>query len=87
MDQVTQENAALVEEATAATKAMDDQCRRLIEAVAVFRLEGGAARHAPAAPPATVAVPRARPLPARLTEAAPPRPKKAANSGEDWTEF
>ncbi|VVE88070.1 methyl-accepting chemotaxis protein [Pandoraea bronchicola] len=41
MDQVTQQNAALVEEATAAAGSLEDQARQLREAVAVFRLAGG----------------------------------------------
>jgi methyl-accepting chemotaxis protein len=40
MDQVTQQNAALVEEAAAAADAMQDQARSLAEAVSVFRLAG-----------------------------------------------
>ena len=43
MDQVTQQNAALVEEAAAAAEAMQEQSSRLADAVAVFRvgLESG----------------------------------------------
>jgi methyl-accepting chemotaxis protein len=37
MDQVTQQNAALVEEAAAAAEAMQDQAARLAQAVSVFR--------------------------------------------------
>ncbi|QBE65150.1 methyl-accepting chemotaxis protein [Pseudoduganella lutea] len=39
MDQVTQQNAALVEQAAAAAAAMQDQAGRLADAVAVFRLD------------------------------------------------
>jgi methyl-accepting chemotaxis protein I, serine sensor receptor len=45
MDQVTQQNAALVEEAAAAAGALEDQANRLNAAVAIFEL-GGAARRA-----------------------------------------
>jgi methyl-accepting chemotaxis protein-1 (serine sensor receptor) len=38
MDQVTQQNAALVEQAAAAAQALKDQARRMERAVAVFRL-------------------------------------------------
>ncbi len=41
MDQVTQQNAALVEQATAAAGSLEDQARHLREAVAVFRLADG----------------------------------------------
>ncbi len=47
MDQVTQQNAALVEEATAASRALEEQAEALATSVAVFQLEqGGAARAA-----------------------------------------
>jgi methyl-accepting chemotaxis protein len=39
MDQVTQQNAALVEEAAAASAAMQEQAARLAQAVSVFKLE------------------------------------------------
>ena len=39
MDQVTQQNAALVEEAAAAAASMQDQSSRLAEAVSVFKLD------------------------------------------------
>ena len=37
MDQVTQQNAALVEEAAAAAESMQDQAGKLVEAVSIFR--------------------------------------------------
>jgi methyl-accepting chemotaxis protein len=42
MDQVTQQNAALVEEAAAATESMQEQAHNLAQAVSVFKLDGGA---------------------------------------------
>jgi methyl-accepting chemotaxis protein len=42
MDQVTQQNAALVEEAAAAAQSMQEQAASLVQAVSVFRLEAGA---------------------------------------------
>ncbi|CAB3899210.1 methyl-accepting chemotaxis protein [Achromobacter ruhlandii] len=41
MDEVTQQNAALVEQASAAASAMEDQARRLAEATAVFKTQSG----------------------------------------------
>jgi methyl-accepting chemotaxis protein len=38
MDQVTQQNAALVEQSAAAADSLSSQAQRLVEAVAVFRL-------------------------------------------------
>jgi methyl-accepting chemotaxis protein len=49
MDQVTQQNAALVEEAAAAADAMQDEAMRLARAVSVFRI-GQAMMGAPTAP-------------------------------------
>ncbi|MDB5776441.1 MAG: tar13 [Herbaspirillum sp.] len=42
MDQATQQNAALVEEAAAAAASLQDQAGRLVQAVAVFKLGAGA---------------------------------------------
>ncbi|MBV6889788.1 MCP four helix bundle domain-containing protein [Xanthomonas campestris pv. spermacoces] len=42
MDEATQHNAALVEEATAAARAMEEQARQLTEAVAVFKVDANA---------------------------------------------
>jgi methyl-accepting chemotaxis protein len=50
MDQTTQQNAALVEQMAAAASSMKTQAQELVETVAVFRLEAGAAasvRHEP----------------------------------------
>ena len=54
MDAVTQQNAALVEQAAAATAALEGQASRLTQVVSVFKLEQGraaaAAHQAPARP-------------------------------------
>ncbi|WP_282452980.1 methyl-accepting chemotaxis protein [Pseudomarimonas salicorniae] len=42
MDQTTQQNAALVEQASAAARSMEEQAGELATAVSVFRLPGGA---------------------------------------------
>ncbi len=41
IDSVTQQNAALVEEAAAAAQSMQEQSRHLLEAVSVFKVEAG----------------------------------------------
>ncbi|MCC8616765.1 methyl-accepting chemotaxis protein [Xanthomonas vesicatoria] len=46
MDETTQQNAALVEEATAAARSMEEQAVQLTDAVAIFRIDAGAAQHA-----------------------------------------
>ncbi|ARZ75540.1 methyl-accepting chemotaxis protein [Stenotrophomonas sp. WZN-1] len=47
MDQVTQQNAALVEEATAASRALEEQAHALTTSVSVFKVEGEAASVVP----------------------------------------
>jgi hypothetical protein len=49
MDQVTQQNAALVEEMAAAASSLKSQAHELVETVAVFKLTEGAVRTAPVA--------------------------------------
>ncbi len=44
MDEMTQQNAALVEESTAAAKALSDQASRLDELMEYFKLDSGAGR-------------------------------------------
>jgi methyl-accepting chemotaxis protein len=41
MDEVTQQNAALVEEAAAAAESLEEQARGLVQAVGMFRLASG----------------------------------------------
>lgn len=43
MDEATQQNAALVEEAATAARSMEDQATSLVQAVDVFKLDGNAA--------------------------------------------
>jgi methyl-accepting chemotaxis protein len=64
MDEVTQQNAALVEEAAAAARAMQEQADRLQGQVGYFRVRGMAPVAAPVAKPARVRVkePVLRPL-------------------------
>ncbi|WP_188250369.1 methyl-accepting chemotaxis protein [Stenotrophomonas maltophilia] len=47
MDQVTQQNAALVEEATAASRALEEQAHALTTSVSVFKMEGAAVSAVP----------------------------------------
>ncbi|WP_374607142.1 methyl-accepting chemotaxis protein [Diaphorobacter nitroreducens] len=83
LDQMTQQNAALVEESSAAAAAMHEQAQRLAQVVAVFNVGNGAvaaprsaARVAPpAVAPAPVKTPAATPARATLAK---PTPTKAA---------
>jgi len=48
MDEVTQQNAALVEEAAAAAGSLQEQALRLADAVAVFKINAGEVIEVPA---------------------------------------
>ncbi|CAM4127098.1 hypothetical protein BOBR111200_25900 [Bordetella bronchialis] len=48
MDEVTQQNAALVEEAAAAAGSLQEQAQRLAEAVSVFKINEGQVIDVPA---------------------------------------
>ncbi|MHA4867760.1 methyl-accepting chemotaxis protein [Duganella sp. PWIR1] len=88
MDQVTQQNAALVEEAAAAAESMQEQAARLSEVVSVFKLLASAQAPVRAAAPR-----RAAPLPAvARAPAATPRvalkkPVKETVGGDEWEAF
>jgi methyl-accepting chemotaxis protein len=86
MDGVTQQNAALVEEAAAAAESLQFQAAQLATAVAVFKLDDrthSAAHQAVArsTPSSTMARPGAR---AALGKPAKPAPTRAT---EEWDEF
>ncbi|OWY28644.1 methyl-accepting chemotaxis protein [Herbaspirillum robiniae] len=103
MDESTQQNAALVEEAAAAAQAMQDQAAQLMEAVSVFKVDAGmaaapspAASAAHAAPKAAAPVIRKPASPARALAhkpAAQTRPNRAPASAagkvtdDDWEQF
>ncbi|WP_250528993.1 methyl-accepting chemotaxis protein [Caballeronia sp. ATUFL_F1_KS4A] len=98
MDEVTQQNAALVEEAAAAAQSLEDQAGRLRQAVAVFQVADGAALAAvPAASTMAAKIAPRATMPARVAlksakraPAAPsPAPKASATTeaSGDWETF
>jgi methyl-accepting chemotaxis protein-1 (serine sensor receptor) len=85
MDEVTQQNAALVEEAAAAAGSLQEQAQRLAEAVSVFKINAGEVievpahqlaqqRSAPRVQAAQAAAPRAQAAAPRAQAAAPRAP-------------
>ena len=76
MDQVTQQNAALVEEAAAAAASMQDQAATLAGVVSVFKLDRAHDLGAIAVP---AAVKKAAPVRTSLPRAAAPAPKASAS--------
>jgi methyl-accepting chemotaxis protein len=92
MDDMTAQNAALVEQAAAASQSLQDQAGALAQTVSIFKLSSTPMRSTiPVRPPkVTVAAPRAvkkaasvRQLPAVRAAAA----KEASSAGGDWEEF
>jgi methyl-accepting chemotaxis protein len=99
LDQMTQQNAALVEESAAAADSLKDHAQRLTEAVQVFRFESGgavasslSASTPPSTLPRAVIVPPARLRTSASIPAAPipplalPSAKAVANT-DDWASF
>ncbi|MDR5854535.1 methyl-accepting chemotaxis protein [Caballeronia sp. LZ062] len=92
MDEVTQQNAALVEEAAAAAQSLEDQAARLRQAVAVFQVTEGAGLAAysvtsAAASVAPAAVSRCV-KPKRVTPPATnSKPAAVSTAGGDWETF
>jgi methyl-accepting chemotaxis protein len=95
MDQVTQQNAALVEETAAAAQLLREQADELAQAVAAFTIDAGLAR--PAGRPARLAPVKVAPVrsrnmvpvakkPARSKPLASPSATPAA-VGDGWEEF
>ncbi|TWI67410.1 methyl-accepting chemotaxis protein [Pseudoduganella lurida] len=98
MDAVTQQNAALVEQAAAAADALEHQAGHLAGIVSVFRIDGGAQAALPvpkqqvfAKAPARIALPASRrpavPPAAKASAAKAPVKQKALASNEEWEEF
>jgi methyl-accepting chemotaxis protein len=93
MEQVVQQNASLVEEASAATESMKEQAAGLLDTVSRFRLEEEEAPLTPlrrAAPlpgaPAAIKV-RANALPPAYAQAIGASPRKARAQSPQWEEF
>ncbi len=84
MDQVTQQNAALVQQASAAASSLEQQAARLEQVVAVFQLPGADARAATAATQTPSALP-APEAPRAQRQPAPARREPVAET--DWEEF
>ncbi|NVD96826.1 methyl-accepting chemotaxis protein [Massilia sp. BJB1822] len=95
MDDVTQQNASLVEQAAAAAGSLKDQAEGLVQVVSVFKINGGAANSYASTPKPQARPVAAAPKPAprkiaTVKAAAAPRStvaSKPAAGGDDWEEF
>ena len=96
MDEVTQQNAALVEEASAAAQALSEQASNLTQLISRYRLGEDRSENAPSAAPAAPAIERRsalRPLTGKKRQATlamaatPPRRAASAAGAEEWKDF
>ncbi|MEW5728612.1 MAG: hypothetical protein AB1918_12375, partial [Pseudomonadota bacterium] len=99
MDEMTQQNAALVEESAAAAQALEHQADELARQMGFFNVGAQAAsRHEamakrdaapprPAAKPVIKATPVKAKVPARPATPAAARPTAKAAAADDWKEF
>ena len=78
LDQMTQQNAALVEESAAAAESLKEQAQRLVEAVAVFRVAGSTPVRSPAPRPSPAPAPVAKPVAVAKPAATPKAAAKPA---------
>jgi methyl-accepting chemotaxis protein len=92
MDQVTQQNAAMVEESTAASHGLADEAEELARLVGKFQIENGlqsaaAKTERPTLPasinPTKLSLAKRKPLPAPTKS----RPVLVANNKDNWDEF
>ncbi len=98
MDEMTQQNAALVEESTAAAHALAEQSRELNTQMEFFHTGGAVARsagrggsHAPSSHTSSArpaSKPMAKPMAPKPKPISAPKPKPAApQNNNDWAEF
>ena len=82
MDELTQQNAALAEEAAAAGVSMSERASDMVKSVDFFTVNKTVS-----APRATAAAPASAAPQARVANAAAAAPASAAAGGDDWSEF
>ena len=103
MDQVTQQNAALVEEMAAAASSLESQAQELVKSVSVFKLDPGqgAAMMRPASPRPINRAPISSTAPRKLASSIKPKPLSHSNAasiagpakvgakaaGDEWESF
>ena len=87
MDDVTQQNAALVEEAAAAAQAMQEQVNSLNQVVSVFRVEARSGGARPALQMLAGAVAPRRPAPRVTAVRAPALVARAKAPEPEWEQF
>ncbi|HTD02788.1 MAG TPA: methyl-accepting chemotaxis protein, partial [Undibacterium sp.] len=98
MDEMTQQNAALVEQAAAAAESMEEQAVALAQTVSVFKMAAGTGDHIarpviaraeriePKTVPKITPIASHKTVPAKLT-AAPQKIAQANARQDEWEEF
>jgi methyl-accepting chemotaxis protein len=91
MDQVTQQNAAMVEQSTAASHSLSQETAELSRLTNFFQTGRPSDQRAAAASRAPIRAPARSPRPAAIKAAAPvtgrPKPVPAAATADNWEEF
>ena len=93
MDEVTQQNAALVEEAAAAAESMEEQAQNLSASVATFKVDNSERQVAVTRTPAAVhqvehkAITERKAGPSKSTTVAKSKPKPKSGDDGEWQEF
>jgi methyl-accepting chemotaxis protein len=94
MDEVTQQNSALVEENAATAKTLEHQSSAMDERVGFFRIDDTAGEETGRPASVVKQISAAKPAPKRSTpvaKGAAPRPRMAGNTAlkesPDWKEF
>ena len=82
MDETTQQNAALVEEAAASAQSLEDQASNLTQAVGVFKISGRSERTASNKPSNVERLPVRQAMPRAAS-----RSSAAAKLNDEWEEF
>ncbi len=85
LDQVTQQNAAMVQDATAAAMTLKSEASGLSQLVSRFQLSGNSPQHVPA--PMPVAQFPAQAAPSEPYRATEPKAFAVAGNGPTWTDF
>ncbi len=81
MEEMTQQNAALVEQASASSKSMEDQAESLLQQVGFFKVAGASVSYVSRAPE-----PQAQPAPQEYRRRSP-EPQPVHSSADEWEEF
>ena len=87
MDEMTQQNAALVEEAASASESMEEQARNLLKLIGFFKVGNDVVSHSPQPAVQHAAAPASAPQPAARSNPAPAAPSSSADDDGEWAEF